>query len=995
MFIPLVTFGKDLRFFFAEEKEEITEEFLIDIGDLHKKQVSHLNALLETAKPFTNWKNDENCVKWVDSIYSSLSPEERIAQCFMLAANTQGKDENMDYVLRMVRENKCGGVIFFKGNPATQAAWTNRLNDAATIPLFVAIDGEWGLAMRLDSTVQFPHQLTLGAIRNNTIIREMGAEIGAECKRVGININFAPVVDVNNNAKNPVINDRSFGEDKLNVAVKGLEYMDGMQSQNIVACAKHFPGHGDTDMDSHYTLPTINKSVEQLDSMELYPFRILFGAGVGSVMTAHLSLPQIDTTPHLAGSLSPNVTTDLLQTALGYDGLVVTDALNMKGASNYFSEGTVDSLAFAAGNDILEYSLNAEAGQAKIKQALLDGCIPMEVLEHKVKKILAYKYRLGLTKKTTIPLENLTNDLNNTPAKILRQELYNKAMTIAAAEKEVLPLTHNFGCIATVAIDNNGMNDFQHHLEQFLETDNYFFANENENEFNAKLNEIAQNDLVVVSLNGMSRFASKNYGISASTTRFIHALQQRTTVILTLFGSPYSLKYFEGIKNILVAYEDNEATQLAAANAILGGIACTGRLPISASEKFRAGTGIISDTILRLQIASPEEAGIKTEDLNEMNETVLNGMLAHAFPGCQIVVVKDNKLIWNKASGNMTYENQKVKTTDLYDWASISKVAGTTLAVMKLYDEKKLDLHKTVGDYLPLDNNATIKSLKISDILTHQAGLKAYIEFFRNTIDSNFTTYYRNTPEAGFSTPVAENLFIRNDYKDTMWRIMYTSPVNPKQGYVYSDIDFYILQKIVEQISGQNLDDYVTQNFYQPMGLMRTLYKPYERFNTSRIAPTEDDHLFRKQQIRGYVHDPGAAMYGGIAGHAGLFGNAVDLAQIAQLLLNKGNYNGKQFFSEETVELFTKQYSQKSRRGLGFDKPETNENKVSPCSANTPLSTFGHTGFTGTCIWADPTNKLTYIFLSNRVFPDAGNLKLSKMNTRIELQRVIYNAVGN
>lgn len=994
VFVTVWSSGAKLIPYFVDEKEIESEIQLIDKGDRKKKQEAYLNSLLETSNPFDDWENNKTCVEWVNRTYDSLTLDERIAQCFMLAAYTQGRDENMNYVLRMVREKKCGGVIFFKGNPTAQAAWTNRFNDVAKIPLFVAIDGEWGLAMRLDSTIQFPHQLTLGAIRDNEIIRKMGAEIGAECKRIGINMNFAPVIDVNNNARNPVINDRSFGEDKMNVAVKGLEYMDGMQSQNIVACAKHFPGHGDTDMDSHLTLPTINKSLEQLDSLELYPFRILFGAGVGSVMTAHLRMPQLDTTPNLPSSLSPIITTQLLQTALGYKGLIVTDALNMKGASKYYAAGVVDSMAFAAGNDILEFSENAEAGQAKIKRALVDSMIPMEELERKVKKILAYKYLLGLNKKPKINLANLTNDLNNSSAKVLQQELYNKAMTIAAAEPNMLPLSRYFSHIATVAIDNKGFSNFQTHIEQFLETDKYFFEEENTTSFSQKVNEIAQHDLVIISLNGMSRFASRNYGISDATVRFIDSLQTRTTVILTIFGSPYSLKYFENTKNILVAYEDNDASQLAAANALLGGITCTGTLPVTASDRFREGMGVISDTVIRLQIATPEEAGLKTEDLREMDEIVMNGLIARAFPGCQIALVKDNKLIWNKVSGNMTYENQKVKTTDLYDWASISKIAATTLSVMKLYDEKKLDLNKTVGDYLQLDDSATIKPLKIADVLTHQAGLKPFIEFSRNTIDSNFNTYYRTDAEPGFSTPVAECLFIRNDYKDTMWRKMYTSPIKPEQGYVYSDIDFYILQKIVEKISGQNIDDYVAQNFYQPMGLMRTLYKPYEQFDVSRIAPTEDDKIFRVQQVRGYVHDPGAAMYGGVAGHAGLFGNAVDLTQIAQLLLNKGSYNGKQYFSEETVTLFTEQYSDKSRRGLGFDKPEPNGSKQSPCYAKVPLSTFGHTGFTGTCVWSDPTNRLTFVFLSNRVYPNADNSKLLRMNVRSELQRVIYNALG-
>jgi CubicO group peptidase (beta-lactamase class C family) len=456
------------------------------------------------------------------------------------------------------------------------------------------------------------------------------------------------------------------------------------------------------------------------------------------------------------------------------------------------------------------------------------------------------------------------------------------------------------------------------------------------------------------------------------------------------------LKYFDAQKSLIVAYEDNDASNLSAANVLFGGLPALGKLPVSASEKYRVGNGFISDTILRLQISLPEEVGMKTEDLRELDDIVINGIIGHAYPGCQVLVAKDGKVIWNKSYGNKVYENSldKVSVTDLYDLASITKIAATTLSVMKLYDEGKLDLNKTVGDYLQLPEDATIKDLKIGDVLTHNAGLKPFIEFFRNTIDTNYNNFYRTSAEKGFSTPVAENLFIRNDYADTMWAMMYRSPIKPNPEFVYSDIDFYILQKVVESITKQKLEDYVQQSFYMPMGLTRIDYKPLTEFPKKQIIPTENDKLFRKQLLQGYVHDPGAAMYGGVAGHAGLFSNAFDLAQVMQLLLNKGTYNGKQFFKASTVEKFTERFSSRSRRGLGFDKPEPDSRKQSPCFDEVPLSVFGHTGFTGTCVWTDPENKLTFIFLSNRVYPDADNPRLVKMGVRVKLQQVVYKAMG-
>jgi beta-N-acetylhexosaminidase len=428
---------------------------------------------------------------------------------------------------------------------------------------------------------------------------------------------------------------------------------------------------------------------------------------------------------------------------------------------------------------------------------------------------------------------------------------------------------------------------------------------------------------------------------------------------------------------------------------LFGAEKISGRLPVTASPTFSAGTGFISDTIYRLKISSPEEVGLLTPAFTRMDEIIQKGIEGKAFPGCQLLVAKDGKVIWNKCYGTKIYESEeRVKPAELYDLASITKVAATTLAVMKLYEQKKINLDKTVGDYLDLPNDATIKQLKLRDVLTHQAGLKAFFMFYKNTIDSNYEKYYRKTADSVFSVRVADSLFIRSDYPDTMWSIINHSPVEEHPKYVYSDNDFYILQKVVEKVSGQSLDAFVNNNFYHPMGLTRIGFKPTERYARERTLPTENDSVFRKQIIRGYVHDPGSAMYGGVAGHAGVFSNAFDLAALFQMLLNNGTYNGKRLLDSSTVHLFTTRQSKISRRGFGFDKPEPDVSKPSPCYDGVPLSVFGHTGFTGTCVWSDPEHNLTYIFLSNRVYPNAENNQLVKMNIRTDLQEVIYKALG-
>jgi len=948
------------------------------------------------APDFRNWRQDRACVKWVDSVYNRLSLEERIGQFFMLAAYTEGKTYNMDSVLSCIAQGKAGGVIFFKGMPDKEADWTNRLQDSAKVQSFVAIDGEWGLAMRLDSTISFPRQMTLGAIADNKLIYNMGREIGRECKRVGINIDFAPVVDVNNNPNNPVINERSFGEDKYKVALKGIEYMDGLQDEGILACAKHFPGHGDVDKDSHLQLPSIMKSAGSIDSLELYPFKILFNNGVGSVMVAHLNVPALDPDSGSVASLSEKIATQLLQDSMHFNGLVFSDALNMKGVSAAYKPGTVDSMAFMAGDDILVFSEDVNEGISKIKSAVDSGCISMTEIEVRVKKVLACKYKLGLNKHQHVELGNLMKDLNNPQAKLLRQKLFEQSMTIAANLDHRLPLRDwNYKKVASLSIGLTGNSAFQKNISLFEEMDFFNQPNENrERQFDNLMETLAAYDLVIIDLHGMGRQAARDYNVSEDARKFIEALSGRTKVVLVVFGNAYSLHNFDFMPWVLEAYEDNETSNLTAANALFGAEKVSGRLPVTASKTFPAETGFMVDTIYRLKISVPEDAGIKASDLKRMDDICQKGIDAKAYPGCQLLVAKDGKVIWNKCYGTPFYETtEKVKPTDLYDLASITKVAATTMAVMKLYEQKKLDLNKTVGDYLTLPKDATIKNLKIRDVLTHQAGLKAFIMFYKPTIDSNFDKYYRKVAEPDFSTQVADSLFIRNDYPDTMWNIINHSTVAENPHYVYSDNDFYIMQKIVEKITGQKLNDYVYQTFYQPMGLTRIGFKPTSRFKRERLMPTENDTIFRKQIVQGHVHDPGSAMYGEVAGHAGVFSNAFDLAALFQMLLNDGTYNGKRFLDTATIKLFTARQSKISRRGFGFDKPEPDVTKASPCYDGTPLATFGHTGFTGTCVWADPTNNLTYIFLSNRVYPNAENALLVKMGIRTDLQEIIYKAL--
>lgn len=948
---------------------------------------------------FINWKHNKTCQRWVDSVYEQLSMDERIGQCFMLPAYTAGKDYNMDTVLRLIREGKAGGVIFFKGSPTAQVSWTNKIQQASKVKTMIAIDGEWGLSMRIDSTIVYPKQMALGAMADNDLIFQMGKEIGKQCKRMGIHVNFAPSVDVNNNPLNPVINDRSFGEDKTKVAEKAIQYMRGMQSEGVLACAKHFPGHGDTETDSHFELPVINKSLQQLEETELYPFRKIFDANVGSVMVAHLYLPQLDTSSRIAGTLSPKITTDLLRHREGFEGLVFSDALNMKGVSKYFQPGVVDSLAFVAGNDVLVFSQNCEKGIEKIRMAIDSGYVKEKDLEQRVKRILSYKYLLGLHCFSPIDQEGLIADLNHFSYVNTQEKLFEQAVTIAANADSLIPFNtkERVKKVASMGIKTNKPSTFQNLFKQWMENDEFVIENDTDSKrFQSIFDTLATYDVVVVSLHGLGRLPSKNYNVSQLTVDFVDKLAAITKVVLVIPGNAYLLAKFPNIRNAIVCYDEHDAAQRAAANALMGSIQVSGTLPVTAGN-FKSGTGFKIEKPVRLQFSVPAAAGIDPLDLQPIGDEIIDALVARAMPGCQLVVVHDNKIILNRAYGNPTYETaQKIKTTDLYDVASLTKILATTLAVMKLYDEGKIDLTKSVKDYVNLPADATVGNIMIRNLLLHQSGLKPFIEFHKAFKDAyDFKQVFSTKPDSVFSVPVAANIFMRKSYKDTMWSQIIHSPVSIKPTYVYSDLNFYLLQKIVENITATDLNDYVQKTFFEPMGLTRIGYRPLERFDAMRTIPTEIDTGFRKQVIQGFVHDPGAAMMGGVAGHAGIFSNAVDVAAVMQMLLNKGSYNNVVFFKPKTVALFTKRLGSNSRRALGFDKPETDESKANPCSDNTPPSAFGHTGFTGTCAWADPDTKTIFVFLSNRIYPSASNNKLVKMNLRTKLQQIVYKSVRN
>lgn len=956
---------------------------------------------------FSQTQINTNAKNWADSVFKTLSEDERIGQLMVVRLSTINSNKSVTFfdkeVADLVKQYNVGGICVFQGSPVKQATIINSLQAMAKTPILMCIDAEWGVGMRMiDSVLPLPKQMMLGAVSDPSIVYQYGKIVAEQCKRIGLQVNYAPVVDINNNPNNPVINDRSFGEDKYKVASYAIQYMKGMQDMGVMACAKHFPGHGDVAVDSHYDLPVINKSMQQLDSLELYPFREIFKAGIGSVMIAHLSIPAIDNTPNKPTSISKNNVTDLMRDKLGYQGLTFTDALEMQGVKKYYPDGEASVQSLVAGNDMLCLPGDVPLAIAKIKEAIKNKVLSWDDIEMHCKRVLQIKYQYGLNNLQPINTDNLTNDLNSkVPA--MRRLIAENALTLLKKTDTIFFPLHipakPAKDIVYVSVGNNSDNAFAQRMRTDYNADVVYFTYKDSTAAATVAAIKKKYKKVIIGIHNYNRAPANNFGISKQAVDLVTQLQQKTNAVTFVFGNVYAVKNWCNAKNLIACYEDDSIIQNTAIDLLQGKIGAKGKLPVTVCDNYKYGSGITTASFF-LPRAIPANAVLNTAKLTVIDSIANDAIEKGATPGCVVLVAKDGNIAYHKAYGSFTYDKTEPVTLEsIYDMASVTKICATTISVMKLYDEGKIDLKKKLGDYLPWVKGTNKENLLIENILLHQAGLVAYIPFFKETLTASGAAdakYYSTVATDSFNIRVADNLYMRNDWRDTLYKRILQSKLGETNKYIYSDNDFIFLGKIVEAVSGVPLNEYVRSTFYVPLGLATSGFKPRERFALSRIAPTENEKTFRQQLLRGDVHDPGAAMFGGVAGHAGLFSNAYDLAIIMQMLINGGTFNGKHYINKETIELFSGYHSNISRRGYGFDKPEKdNATRPDPypCYSASPL-TFGHTGFTGTCVWADPKYNLVFIFLSNRVNPEGGdNKKLLNMNVRTKVQEAIYQAM--
>lgn len=936
--------------------------------------------------------------KWVDSVMQTLSLNQKIGQLFMVRVYSNKDKKYTNDVKRIIRRYHIGGIAFAQGTPEKQVELLQIFQEKSKVPLLIGIDGEWGLTMRLKNTFQYPLNMTLGAIQDNTLIEQFGEQVGKHCKRVGVGINFAPVVDINTNPLNPVIGIRSFGEDKINVTKKAIAFTKGLQKAGIIATAKHFPGHGDTSTDSHKVLPYLPFNNNRLDSIELFPFEELIKANVGSVMVGHLNVPVLTKKVGVPATLSHEVVTKLLKEKMGFGGLVITDALNMKGATSYLESGDIVVEALIAGNDVLLYPENFNIAFKKIKQALSKKRIPQTRLDAAVRKILQAKYWIGLNDYIPVNKDNLKEDLITVKDKLLYRSLYKNAITLVQNEKSTFPIKKLINNnIAYVKLGDSENLTFINTLKKYTD-----ITIVEDNDLTKLLEKLADYNTVIVGFHKSNETPRTTFRFSEKEIEWLDQISRQNQVILDVFSSPYSLldiRDFDRIDAVLLSYQNSNVSQEISAQMIFGALETKGKLPVSIHSRFPVGHGLSSVNLKRLSYTIPEEVDMSSELLSKIDSVakiVVDSLMA---PGGQVLVARFGKVVYHKSFGYHTYDKkQAVKLTDLYDLASVTKILGGLPMVMKSEEQELVNLEDKLGDLIPLLKGSNKDTITLKEALSHIGKIKPWIPYYKETVDSvtnkPFSNLYRTGKSTEFSVEIADNLYMKNSYTDTIYKRIVEVPQLENEGYKYSGLIFYLFKKMIKSTYGEEMDVLNKRYFYKPLGANSLTYNPLKYFSKLEIAPTEVDAYYRYQTLRGHVHDMGAAMMNGVSGNAGLFSNSNDIAKIMQMYMQKGFYGGKRYLEEKTINKFIKRHYEKDsiRRGLGFDKPQLNKDVKAASDFASPNS-FGHSGFTGTYTWADLDTGILYVFLSNRVYPTMENNKIGEQDIRTEIHTLIYEAI--
>ena len=972
-----------------------------------------LNAKAATPS-ILNRVDSRSMEEWVNDCYSKLSPNERIAQIIIMPI-LPAADEAKDLVKKYVSDYKVGGLIYENSDISAQASINNYAQSLAKIPLMIALDAEWGLSMRMSDAPVFPRNLLLGGIGDEKLLYEYGKEVARECRLMGVHVNFAPVLDVLDRER-AVVASRSFGFSPDLVGRDGIAFAKGLEDGGVLSTAKHFPGHGSTIADSHKELPLIDKSLIEMKMFDLVPFRKYIEAGLGGMLTAHVDVSFLDDGT-MPCSLSRECVTGMLKNEMGFEGLVFTDALQMEGAK--VVEGNPCVNAILAGNDILLMPDDIESSINAIVQAIDNGVISWNDIEQRCKKMLRYKYALGIidSGKNPINAVKVKEEINNQYTLDLNRRLIASSVTVLSNKKDILPLEDLDDKIPVITLGMGSLdNMFQQRCGSYVHT---LPCNST-----TTLLACHDKDEVIIAI--------------ADTLEVDNAIEiskHFKKCVVALLEAPHIIyKYTRLLTSstvdaVVLGYGKDDVWQDYVAQTIFGGNAAKGVLPVTVKARdnkmvYRVGTGVKYDAV-RLGYTLPVEVGFSPDLLFKIDSICNYGISQKAFPGCQVLVARHGKIVCNRAYGNIDFDsNISVTENTLYGLASVSKATGTLSGIMKLYDSGKIKLNERASKYISGLRGTDKEKVTFQDLLYHETGLqpslsmwdmmfdpssytgklitstpndvntiKVMKEAYGNKYAKMRTDILSTVPTKKFNIAIADGIYGGKVTYDSIMNRIYHSKLRPNRKYCYSCLNFCLLANALQNITHKQLDEYVDDNIFGPLGSYHTTYRPLNKFDGNDIAYTEVDTYLRKQHIHGYVHDELAAFSGGVQGNAGLFSNANDLAKLFQMWFNGGEYGRHRYYSKSTVDLFLTSKSPNSHRGLGFDKPNLKDQEASSTCIEATPETVGHTGFTGTCYWLDPKNDIIYIFLSNRVCPTRDNPAFTRVSARSHIHSLLYHSL--
>ena len=923
--------------------------------------------------------------QWADSIYLTLSPAERVAQMLVLPVSTHAP--GWINTRQQIQSLKPGAILVTQGGPRSHAKKINELQRSSRVPLLVGMGAAWGPGQTLDSALTFGKPLQLGALPSDSLVGLAGRQTGRHLKRLGIHLALGPQAGFDLEQLDYPGLQNFFSTQKERTASRASAWMSGLQSEGVIACATH-DAHSYPSLEDNSAVLDLNR----LDTGIFFAYRQLIARGLGAIHTANLHFSIQGKNKPVPAAASQLFVGDLLKQRMNFSGLMIADMPFLSTVTGQARAGKAEALALEAGYDLLVNPNQPARAVRQLTRMIRRNKNLQARLEEAVKKILIAKFNAGLKAGSVIDETNLPRDINTGPDRWLREEIFKQAITVINPGSESVPIAVlEEKKFLHVAAGSGDKTNFHRALNDFVQVDPFFIQALRDTTSLAR--QASPHDVVIIGLFPGGEAISSN--LIAYAHDWMAAGKQ---VIMINFTDPSVTANCRAVT--LLTYSDDPVSIQGATEIVFGARPARGRLPFDLSQDALTGSGEQIEPVGRIAHAEPEAAGMDSETLNAIDVIAAEAIARGATPGCRVLAVRNGKVVVDRSYGYLTYDQKiAVSSETIYDLASVTKISATLQTTLFLEERGLIDLHKKASVYLPELKSTNKKDYTLKDILTHQAGLWPFLPFWVQTMkDSAYLAeFYQTAPSADFPFPVANNLYASKGMKDSLWVWIQKArvrekPVRTPHDYRYSDMGFYILQHVAETLLNQPMEDFLAQNLYEPLGASTLGYLPLDRFPPSRIAPTEDDKLFRKSLLTGYVHDQGAAMHGGVAGHAGLFGTAVDLAKLGQLWLKRGSYGGQLYFKPETIDRFASRQFDNSRRGLGWDK-STPGDYAGPTSLYASPRTFGHTGFTGTCIWVDPEFDLVYVFLSNRVHPDMNNNRLLNANIRPRIQDVLYQSI--